>query len=482
MRSRHALIAVLALSVAAVAMLAAGCGGSASPSVASLGTSGAGTTTSSDGGIGGGTVHELELRRRSRPDVEDGGRGQVLVLHALARCAELPRSEQRRRDLDRPGSGIDPNSPKFQAAQQACQKVLPNGGQPSSAAAGEDAAGAARVLRLHALARRAGLPRPDVSDRRGSPAPDSRAARAAISTRSRPASRRPRRHAGATCRATSRSAPPRRPEGSDGSSLPCRATARPRRRRCSPSRWSRRGRDRRSVRRRRVAEFRRDRQRRADLDRSRDASGSVVADGGERDPRLRGRVGRRGARGHCAVRACSRRSSQSASAQSSLQAAQATLAADNAALLLVRATLAADRRKLAIDCGGDNAAESGGAALRAGSGGRRGAVRHRLPGGRDRRAERDRRHGEGAGRPACGLVVADRALRCGRGACGRAVVGGDLRADVGVHGAAGGRAGGQARRDAVRDRRTAGRAALRPHHAVAGVRSGHVLRRATSGS
>jgi hypothetical protein len=30
-----------------------------------------------------------------------------------------------------PGSGIDPNSPKFRAAQQACQKVLPNGGQPS---------------------------------------------------------------------------------------------------------------------------------------------------------------------------------------------------------------------------------------------------------------------------------------------------------------------------------------------------------------
>jgi hypothetical protein len=30
-----------------------------------------------------------------------------------------------------PGSGIDPRSPKFQAAQQACQKVLPNGGRPS---------------------------------------------------------------------------------------------------------------------------------------------------------------------------------------------------------------------------------------------------------------------------------------------------------------------------------------------------------------
>ena len=59
----------------------------------------------------------------------------------------------------------------------------------------------------------------------------------------------------------------------------------------------------------------------------------------------------------------------SASAQSSLQTAQATLASDNAALLLARATLAADRRKLAIDCGGDNAAESGGAAAAGGGSG-----------------------------------------------------------------------------------------------------------------
>jgi peptidoglycan hydrolase-like protein with peptidoglycan-binding domain len=59
----------------------------------------------------------------------------------------------------------------------------------------------------------------------------------------------------------------------------------------------------------------------------------------------------------------------SASAQSSLETAQATSASDSAALLLVRAMLAADRRKLAIDCGGDNAAESGGAAAAGGGSG-----------------------------------------------------------------------------------------------------------------
>jgi peptidoglycan hydrolase-like protein with peptidoglycan-binding domain len=59
----------------------------------------------------------------------------------------------------------------------------------------------------------------------------------------------------------------------------------------------------------------------------------------------------------------------SASAQSSLETAQATSASDDAALVLVRATLAADRRKLAIDCGGDNAAESGAAPAAGGTGG-----------------------------------------------------------------------------------------------------------------
>ena len=60
-------------------------------------------------------------------------------------------------------SGIDPGSPQFQSAQRACAKYLPNGGQPPSpAAAGEDAGAGAQVLGLHALARRAELPRPAV--------------------------------------------------------------------------------------------------------------------------------------------------------------------------------------------------------------------------------------------------------------------------------------------------------------------------------
>ena len=131
MRSRHAFIALLALSLVAVATLAAGCGGSASPSVASLGTNGAGTTTSSDGGSaagpstnsssGGGAGLALKtangrqfsacMRSHGVPNFPDPGSGGGIQIN--------------------PADGIDPNSPKFQAAQRACQKVLPNGGRPS---------------------------------------------------------------------------------------------------------------------------------------------------------------------------------------------------------------------------------------------------------------------------------------------------------------------------------------------------------------
>jgi hypothetical protein len=48
------------------------------------------------------------------------------------------------------------------------------------------------------------------------------------------------------------------------------------------------------------------------------------------------------------------------SAQSSLQTAQATLASDEKALEQARAALASDRSKQAVDCNGDNAAQSGG--------------------------------------------------------------------------------------------------------------------------
>jgi hypothetical protein len=130
MRSRHARIALALLSLVALASLAAGCGGSASPSVASLGTSGAGTTTS-DGGTAAGP---------STSSSSGGGAGASLKAADAAKFSSCMRSHGVPNFPDPgsgggisvgPGSGIDPASPKFRAAQQACQNVLPNGGQPS---------------------------------------------------------------------------------------------------------------------------------------------------------------------------------------------------------------------------------------------------------------------------------------------------------------------------------------------------------------
>jgi hypothetical protein len=121
-----------ALAAAGVAVVAGGCGGgSKSPSVASLAPSGNGTTTQrapaepapeSSGGGGGGAVgiaikvpngakFSACMRAHGLPNFPDpNGQG---VIQAGA------------------GDGIDPRSPKFRAAQQACGKALPNGGRPS---------------------------------------------------------------------------------------------------------------------------------------------------------------------------------------------------------------------------------------------------------------------------------------------------------------------------------------------------------------
>jgi hypothetical protein len=114
------------LAVVVLALVVAGCGGSASPSVASLGgsdtTPGAsGAPAGDDGpgsGIGGSLIMKTQnglefakcMRAHGVPNFPDpNGQGVIQIA----------------------GSAIDPRSAKFQAAQRACQKVLPNGGRPS---------------------------------------------------------------------------------------------------------------------------------------------------------------------------------------------------------------------------------------------------------------------------------------------------------------------------------------------------------------
>lgn len=121
------------LVLLSLALVAAGCGGGTSPSVASLGA--AGTTTDSSGGpaaggagaggtasAGGPGVHlEMKLqngekfsqcmRKNGVPSFPDPSANGSLSIDS--------------------SSGIDPRSPRFQHAQQICRKVLPNGGRPT---------------------------------------------------------------------------------------------------------------------------------------------------------------------------------------------------------------------------------------------------------------------------------------------------------------------------------------------------------------
>jgi hypothetical protein len=154
MQLRNAVIATLALPLA---LAAAGCGsGSNDPSVASLG-SGQGTTAQSGSGNGsspGGTANS-----------GSGGGGQLtLRTQNAAQFSACMRSHGVKNfpDPDSHGgisigssSGIDPNSHAFQAAQQACQKLLPHGGQPSAA---QIAKAQQQALAFSACMRHHGLP------------------------------------------------------------------------------------------------------------------------------------------------------------------------------------------------------------------------------------------------------------------------------------------------------------------------------------
>jgi hypothetical protein len=132
MHSRHALTAALALPLAALAF--AGCGGgSPKSSVASLGSSTTTTTQNDAAPSGAGTANGAS---------SGSGRGLGLTMKTqngtkFAACMRshgvpnFPDPSSGGNITVGPGSGIDPSSPKFRAAESTCQKLLPNGGQPS---------------------------------------------------------------------------------------------------------------------------------------------------------------------------------------------------------------------------------------------------------------------------------------------------------------------------------------------------------------
>jgi hypothetical protein len=131
-------VAVLAAVLGALALLAAGCGGSSAvPSVASLGTttSSGATTPSSSAASGAGPGTSASSA---------GGVSHIGMTIAGGSSANLMKYASCMRSNGEPSfpdpnsqgqlqfSG-DPNSAGFQRAQQACQKDLPNHGEVSPA-------------------------------------------------------------------------------------------------------------------------------------------------------------------------------------------------------------------------------------------------------------------------------------------------------------------------------------------------------------
>lgn len=133
-----AVVAVLVTT----ALLAAACSsGSASPGVASLGTSATSAdhgSSSSDpsgaaasGGTGGpGSASGVMISGGSGSSSNGLAFSQCMRSHGVP---SFPDPNSQGQISFGSSNGINPQSPQFQSAQQACQKVLPNGGKPTPA-------------------------------------------------------------------------------------------------------------------------------------------------------------------------------------------------------------------------------------------------------------------------------------------------------------------------------------------------------------
>jgi hypothetical protein len=173
MSRRHVRRSFLALPLAALLAVAAGCGGSgsASPPVANVGSSKTGKTSTQNGSTGsGGAAQGGSANSGSGPHLSLViGAGTTADARRFAACMRkhgVPNfpdpNGQGVISID-PSSGIDPKSPTYGAAEQTCSKLLPNGGQPSPA---QQAAAKRHALAFSVCMRRHGVhdfPDPDFS-------------------------------------------------------------------------------------------------------------------------------------------------------------------------------------------------------------------------------------------------------------------------------------------------------------------------------
>src|SRR5262245_27861775 len=139
MRDRRSIILTLVVTAAAPALLAAGCGGGGpSPGVASgaPSTNPAPTTAT--------TQSRPRPAGKASGDAPAGTGFQMAMDVGNAKLGAQFSSCMRKHGVQNfpdpnsqgaiqlsSGMGINPNSPTFRSARSACQKLLPNGGQPT---------------------------------------------------------------------------------------------------------------------------------------------------------------------------------------------------------------------------------------------------------------------------------------------------------------------------------------------------------------
>jgi hypothetical protein len=122
-RRRSPAVAVTGL-ILGLSVLASGCGGKSGPEVAHVASNGTGTSASGSPNAsskGDPAAYSACMRKHgvaNFPDPDSSGRIKVTS----------------GRRADGTTTGVDTNSPQFAKAQQACQRLLPNGGRPSAQA------------------------------------------------------------------------------------------------------------------------------------------------------------------------------------------------------------------------------------------------------------------------------------------------------------------------------------------------------------
>lgn len=146
--ARCAGLPFLASAPVALVLLAAGCGGSAKPpAVASIATTTASQGASTSPGSSptpGGSGPSAGVASSGAAGGQAGGFAiataggssgvaEAMKLAACMRSNGVPNFPDPNSQGVIQGSGIDPNSPAFEKAMQACRKSLPNGGAPTPA-------------------------------------------------------------------------------------------------------------------------------------------------------------------------------------------------------------------------------------------------------------------------------------------------------------------------------------------------------------